>query len=136
MARILIIEDNAANMQLMVYLLNAFGHTTLEATDGEAGLTVIQNESVDIILCDLQIPRLDGYEVARRIKMDPELKDIPLIAVTAYAMVGDRDKVLSAGFDGYISKPINPEIFTEEVEGYLSSNGSDPHHTHTESFMD
>lgn len=136
MARILIIEDNAANMQLMVYLLNAFGHTTLEATDGEAGLAVIQNESVDIILCDLQIPRLDGYEVARRIKMDPELKDIPLIAVTAYAMVGDRDKVLSAGFDGYISKPINPEIFTEEVEGYLSSGHSDPHHTHTESFMD
>jgi CheY-like chemotaxis protein len=120
MARFLIIEDNAANMQLMVYLLNAFGHTTLEATDGEAGLAVIQNESMDIILCDLQIPRLDGYEVARRIKTDPELKDIPLIAVTAYAMVGDRDKVLSAGFDGYISKPINPELFVGEIEVFLS----------------
>jgi CheY-like chemotaxis protein len=120
MPRFLIIEDNAANMQLMVYLLNAFGHTTLEATDGEAGLAVIQNESMDIILCDLQIPRLDGYEVARRIKTDPELKDIPLIAVTAYAMVGDRDKVLSAGFDGYISKPINPELFVGEIEVFLS----------------
>jgi len=136
MARILIIEDNPTNMQLMVYLLNAFGHTTLEATDGETGLAIAQHAPVDIILCDLQIPRLDGYEVARRIKMDPELKDLPLIAVTAYAMVGDRDKVLSAGFDGYISKPINPEIFTEEVEGYLSANRSDLHDTHPESYMD
>ena len=136
MARILIIEDNSTNMQLMVYLLNAFGHTTIETTDGEAGLASAQHEPVDIILCDLQIPRLDGYEVARRIKMDPKLKDIPLIAVTAYAMVGDRDKVLSAGFDGYISKPINPEIFTTEVEGYLVSNHSDPHDTHPESYMD
>jgi CheY-like chemotaxis protein len=136
MARILIIEDNATNMQLMVYLLNAFGHITLEATDGETGLAILQNELVDIILCDLQIPRLDGYEVARRVKSEPELRNIPLIAVTAYAMVGDRDKVLSAGFDGYISKPINPEIFTEEVEGYLSASHSEPHPPHPESYMD
>lgn len=136
MAHILIIEDNAANMQLMVYLLNAFGHTTLETTDGETGLATAQQEPVDIILCDLQIPRLDGYEVARRLKMDPELKDIPLIAVTAYAMVGDRDKVLSAGFDGYISKPINPETFSADVEGYLSADRPDPNDTHPENYMD
>jgi len=127
MACVLIIEDNPTNMQLMVYLLNAFGHTTLEATDGEIGLEIAQHKPVDIILCDLQIPGIDGYEVAHRIKTEPGLKSIPLVAVTAYAMVGARDKVLSAGFDGYISKPINPEMFTSEVEGFLSSKRSDPH---------
>lgn len=128
MARILIIEDNSTNMQLMVYLLNAFGHTTLEVTDGEAGLVIALHEPVDIILCDLQIPGIDGYEVARRIKIEPRLRTIPVVAVTAYAMVGDRDKALSAGFDGYISKPINPELFTGEVEGFLSSKHSTPDH--------
>jgi len=122
MARILIIEDNPTNMQLMVYLLNAFGHTTLEAEEGEAGLAIAQHEAVDIILCDVQIPGIDGYEVVRRLKRERRLNAIPIIAVTAYAMVGDRDKVLAGGFDGYISKPINPELFTGEVEGFLPPN--------------
>ena len=120
MARILIIEDNAANMQLMVYLLNAFGHTVLEAMNGEIGLATTRQALPDLVLCDLQMPGMDGYEVARRFKLDPHLVAIPLIAVTAYAMVGDRDKVLSAGFDGYIPKPINPELFVGEVEEFLS----------------
>ena len=119
MARILIIEDNAANMQLMAYLLNAFGHTVLEAVNGKIGLATARQTLPDLVLCDLQMPGMDGYEVARRFKHDPDLIDVPLIAVTAYAMVGDRDKVLSAGFDGYIPKPINPELFVGEVEGFL-----------------
>ena len=121
MARILIIEDNPENMQLMVYLLTAFGHTALETTNGEAGLTIARTEAPDLILCDLHMPGIDGYEVAQRLKLDLRLAAIPLVAVTAYAMVGDREKVLAAGFNGYISKPINPESFVGEIEMFLSS---------------
>jgi CheY-like chemotaxis protein len=119
MAYILIIEDNQANMQLMVYLLNAFGHKTFEATEGESGLAAAQRELPDLILCDLQMPGMDGYEVARQIRLKPQLKTIPLVAVTAYAMVGDRDRILASGFNGYISKPIDPEKFVQQVEIFL-----------------
>lgn len=121
MARILIIEDNPENMQLMMYLLTAFGHTVLETTLGEKGLRLAKEESPDLILCDLHMPGMDGYEVAKRLKLDPQLAAIPLVAVTAYAMVGDREKVLAAGFNGYISKPINPELFVSEIEIFLAS---------------
>lgn len=121
MARILIIEDNPENMQLMVYLLTAFGHTVLESTTGGPGLMLARTEAPDLILCDLHIPGMDGYEVAKRLKLDPKLATIPLVAVTAYAMVGDREKVLAAGFNGYIPKPINPEMFVGEIEMFLSS---------------
>jgi len=120
-ARILIIEDNEANMQLMVYLLRAFGHATFEAQDGEIGISTARQELPDLILCDLQMPGMDGYEVAQRLRLDPGLKTISLVAVTAYAMAGDREKVLAAGFNGYISKPINPELFLEQVEAFLPS---------------
>src|SRR5689334_5379048 len=103
MAQILIIEDNPTNMQLMVYLLRAFGHTPLEAVTGEAGLALARDHRPDLILSDLQLPGMDGYEIARQVKADAKLDAIPLIAVTAYAMVGDRDKVLAAGFNGYIA---------------------------------
>lgn len=119
MADVLIIEDNPANMQLMVYLLQAFGHTTIEEFNGAAGLAAIDRQPPDIILCDLQLPVMDGYEVARRLKTNPRTAAIPLVAVTAYAMVGDQDKVLAAGFNGYIAKPITPETFVEQVETFL-----------------
>ena len=119
MARILIIEDNPANMQLMAYLLRAFGHDTFEAAEGEAGLKTAQQESPDLILCDLQMPGIDGYEVAQRLRLEPQLRATPLVAVTAYAMAGDREKVLAAGFNGYISKPINSEQFVQQVEIFL-----------------
>jgi CheY-like chemotaxis protein len=118
-ARILIIEDNEANMQLMVYLLRAFGHETFEAQEGQMGIISSRQERPDLILCDLQMPGMDGYEVARRLRLDPDLKMVPLVAVTAYAMAGDRERVLSAGFNGYISKPINPEYFLGQVEAFL-----------------
>jgi CheY-like chemotaxis protein len=119
MSRILVIEDNVTNLELVTYLLNAFGHTTLVARDGERGLEEARSSRPDLILCDLAMPKLDGYAVARRLKADPETSDIPLVAVTASAMVGDRDKVFAAGFDGYIRKPIDPETFGGEVEGFL-----------------
>lgn len=117
--RILVIEDNPTNLELMTYLLKAFGHTTLTAADGQAGVERALSALPDLVLCDLAMPRLDGYGVARRLKAEPTLRGVPLVAVTASAMVGDRDKVFAAGFDGYISKPIDPETFVSEVEGYL-----------------
>ena len=119
MAGILIIEDNQTNMQLMAYLLRAFGHIVMEAVDGKTGLAVAERECPDLILCDLQMPGMDGYEVLRRIKQNTSLDLIPIVAVTAYAMVGDREKVLYAGFNGYIPKPINPEAFLGQVEVFL-----------------
>jgi two-component system cell cycle response regulator len=119
MARILVIEDNPANLELMTYLLTAFGHTSLSAITGEEGLERARRESPDLIVCDIHLPVKDGYEVARRLKKHAALRAIPLVAVTALAMVGDRDRVLSAGFDGYISKPIDPETFVRQVESFL-----------------
>lgn len=119
MARILVIEDNPANLQLMAYLLKAFGHQAIETVDGEAGLGEARRQRPDLILCDLQLPGMDGYEVARQLKRDPGLRAIPLVAVTALAMVGDREKVLAAGFDGYLSKPITPETFVGQVDAFL-----------------
>lgn len=121
-ARILVIEDNTANLELMTYLLNAFGHFTVAARDGEAGLETALKESLDLIICDIELPKLDGYEVARQLKKNPKFQYIPLVAVTAYAMVDDREKVLNAGFDGYISKPIEPELFVGQVEAFLNSD--------------
>jgi two-component system, cell cycle response regulator len=119
MARILVIEDNPTNMELMVYLLQAFGHVALTAGNGESGLDAVQSERPDLIICDVHLPRMDGYEVARRLKSNPALRQIPLVAVTALAMMGDRDKVLQSGFDGYLSKPIAPETFVAQVQGFL-----------------
>jgi two-component system cell cycle response regulator len=118
MARILIIEDNVANLKLMSYLLRMFGHTPLEAPDGQSGLEQAA-ELPDLILCDIQLPDMSGAEVARYLRSHPRYRQIPLIAVTAFAMVGDEERILSAGFDGYLSKPINPEFFVGQVEGFL-----------------
>jgi CheY-like chemotaxis protein len=104
---------------LMSYLLRAFGHDVLTAADGEAGLEVARREAPDLIVCDIQLPKIQGMDVARQLKSHAYLKSIPLIAVTAFAMVGDRDKVLAAGFDGYIAKPIVPENFVQQVETFL-----------------
>jgi len=121
--RILVIEDNPANMELMSYLLNAYGYALLTATDGESGLDVATREQPDLIICDVHLPQLDGYGVVRVLKRMPSLRGIPAIAVTALAMVGDRDKLIEAGFDGYISKPIEPETFVAEIERFLSAKG-------------
>jgi two-component system cell cycle response regulator len=118
-ANILIIEDNPANLELMCYLLQASGYTPLSAVDGQQGLEMIQAHRPDLILCDVQMPRLNGYQVAATLKADPALCEIPLIAITAFAMVGDREKIRSRGFDGYLAKPINPERFVSEVLEFL-----------------
>jgi CheY-like chemotaxis protein len=119
MSRILIIEDNAANLELMAYLLTAFGHTTLSAIDGEEGLARALADRPDLVICDILLPKVDGYEVARRLKQDSACRKIPRVAVTALAMVGDRDRAMEAGFDGYLTKPIEPETFVPEIESFL-----------------
>jgi CheY-like chemotaxis protein len=118
-ARILVIEDNGTNRALIVYLLKAFGYKTLEAVDGERGLDIARHERPELIVCDVHLPKLDGYGVVDQLKRDVALRDIPVVAVTALAMVGDRNKILSAGFDGYISKPIEPETFVAQVAAFL-----------------
>lgn len=117
-ARILVVEDNAANLELMTYLFRAFGHSPETARDGEQGVALATSEFFDIVVCDIQLPRLDGFEVAQAIRQRVG-GAVPLVAVTAFAQVGDRERVLRAGFDGYISKPIVPETFVQEVERYL-----------------
>ncbi len=118
-ARILIIEDNKANLELVEYLLKASGYATFAARDGEEGIRGARKERPDLIICDLQMPIMDGYGVVRELKKDPLLRPIPVIAVTALSMPGDRNNVLAAGFDGYLSKPIEPETFVRTVEGFL-----------------
>ncbi len=117
--RVLIIEDNPANLELMVYLLNHYGYTTLTAMDGKEGLALIEKETPDLIICDIQLPKLNGYQIAEKLNDNPKLADIPIMAVTAYSMVGDRDKILSSGFDDYLSKPIDPENFVKQIEMFL-----------------
>jgi two-component system, cell cycle response regulator len=121
-ARILVIEDNQENLELMTYLLTAFGHTTMKATDGEEGVRLAMNERPDLVLCDVQMPRLDGFGVARRLRSEPRFSDVPIVAVTAYAMRDDREKVMAAGFDGYIAKPIVPEEFVSRTEEFLKEH--------------
>jgi two-component system cell cycle response regulator len=118
-ARILLIEDNPANLELMSYLLRAFGYAPRTFGDGVEGVSAAQRDPPDLIICDVQLPTMDGYEVARLLKSDPVLRAIPLVAVTALAMVGDRERTLAAGFDRYISKPINPETFVQQIEDVL-----------------
>ena len=120
-ARILIIEDNKTNLELVDYLLKASGYETLTARDGEEGLRTAREEHPDLVICDLQMPVMDGYEVVREMKKDPLLRSIPIIAVTALSMPGDRSNILAAGFDGYLSKPIDPETFVRSVQDFLLS---------------
>ena len=121
MSRVLVIEDNPASLDLMTYLLKSFSHTPLSARDGLEGIETARRERPDLVLCDIQLPGADGHEICRQLKQDPNLQRIPLVAVTAYAMVGDREKLLGEGFNGYLSKPINPQTFIDQVKPYLST---------------
>jgi two-component system, cell cycle response regulator DivK len=120
-AQILIIEDNPQNRYLAAFLLERRGHTVLQAETGPEGLQLAADTVPDLILLDIQLPGMDGYDVARQLRQDPRLGDIPIVAVTSYAMVGDRERCLEAGASGYIEKPINPESFVDEVERFLSA---------------
>ncbi|MBI5895359.1 MAG: response regulator [Desulfobacterales bacterium] len=116
---LLIIEDNAQNLYLMSYLLEKNDFTVIGAENGLEGIEKALRHNPRAILLDIQLPGMDGYAVAQELKKHPELAQIPIVAVTSYAMVGDREQILAAGATGYIEKPINPETFVAEISSYL-----------------
>ncbi len=121
-AKVLVIEDNPTNLYLMEYLLTSFGYAVLTAGNGDVGLSIAAREQPDLIICDIQMPVMDGYEFIRQIKEHPQLSTTPVVAITAFAMVDDQQKMLSAGFDNYLSKPIDPRTFKEKMLNFLSIN--------------
>ena len=123
MARILVVEDNRENRALMTYLLAHFGHEVEEAVDGIDGLAKAKASDHDLAVLDLQMPGLDGYEVLAALRADPHLTSMPVIAVTAFSMAGDRERILAAGFDEYISKPINPRTFADQIAVHAVTAG-------------
>lgn len=116
---ILLIEDNEQNRYLATFLLESCGYKVEAAPDGPRGLELVSSKMYDLILLDIQLPTMDGYTVAAAIRNNPETRDIPIVAVTSYAMVGDREKAIDSGCNGYIEKPINPDIFVAEIERFL-----------------
>jgi two-component system, cell cycle response regulator DivK len=117
--KILIVEDNQDNRELVVKVLKNKGFDLAEAVDGEEAIARAVSEKPDLILLDISLPKLDGYEVVRRLKSMEEFREIPVVAFTAHAMKGDREKVIAEGFEGYISKPINVREFPDQLKLYL-----------------
>jgi len=124
--RILLIEDNVINMELMLYMLKAWGHRVVTAFNAAEALALARADPPQLIISDVQLPGMDGYEFARTIKADPQLRHIPLLALTAFAMVGDRERARAAGFDGYFSKPIEPAAFMAALQTLLPDKGIAP----------
>jgi CheY-like chemotaxis protein len=118
--RVLIVEDNPQNLELMCFLLESAGHSALTARNGLEGLTKSERENPDLIICDLQMPGLDGFGMLERVRANPRLRAIPCVAVTALAMPSDRDRVMTSGFCGYVSKPIEPRTFVGLLESLWS----------------
>jgi CheY-like chemotaxis protein len=117
--KILVIEDNDQNLYLVTFILEKHGYQVHAARDGEEGVLRAAALLPHLILLDIQLPGMDGYAVARRLRENPDLAAVPIIAVTSYAMAGDREKALEAGCTGYIEKPINPDTFMQQVEQHL-----------------
>jgi two-component system, cell cycle response regulator DivK len=117
--RILVVEDTEDNRQILRDLLNAAGYELIEAVDGEAGVKMAGQHKPDLVLMDIQLPLIDGYEATRRIKADPSLAHIPIVAVTSYALSGDEDKARAAGCDAYIAKPYSPRQLLAKVRELL-----------------
>jgi CheY-like chemotaxis protein len=122
---VLLIEDNEQNRYLATFLLERQGCRVTSAEDGPEGIATATIQNFDLILLDIQLPTMDGYAVARALRSNPALGDVPIVAVTSYAMVGDRENALAAGCNGYIEKPINPETFVAEVSRYLRPAAGD-----------
>jgi two-component system, cell cycle response regulator DivK len=117
--RILVVEDQEDNRQILRDLLSNAGYEMIEAVDGEQALTVAAAHRPDLILMDIQLPLLDGYEATRRIKADPALTSIPIIVVTSYALSGDEDKARAAGCDAYVAKPYSPRALLAKIKEYV-----------------
>ncbi len=118
--KILLIEDNEQNRYMETFLLEKHGYEVVPAVDGPTGIDLAARIQPCLILLDIQLPQMDGYAVARELRRNPALSDVPIVAVTSYAMMGDREKTLEAGCNGYLEKPINPETFVADIERYLT----------------
>jgi len=119
MKRVLVIEDNETNMYLIKFMLEKSGYEVIEAREGAVGVELAIKEKPDLILMDIQLPDIDGLEATKRIRASESDGEIPIIALTSFAMAGDREKALAAGCTGYIEKPINPETFMAKIEEHL-----------------
>jgi CheY-like chemotaxis protein len=118
-AKILVVEDNPLNLELVRDILVGAGYVVVEAEDGETGLELARREKPDLILMDIQLPGLDGLEATRRMRADPELAAVPILALTAHAMRGEEERALAAGCDGFITKPIRLKEFSALVAAHL-----------------
>lgn len=119
MKRILLVEDNEENRYLITFILEKNNYEVLIAKDGKTGIELASKEKPDAILMDIQLPDINGLEVTKRIRASKTNEKVPIIAITSYAMVGDKERSLEAGCNGYIEKPINPETFMTELQKYL-----------------
>lgn len=129
MSTILYIEDNDQNFYLVNFILTAKGHDVTRAVDGRTGIEMAGQLTPDLILLDIQLPVMDGYTVARALRSNVRLEKVPIVALTSYAMPGDREKAMEAGCSGYLEKPINPTTFAAQIQTFLAastSKGSTP----------
>ncbi|MDA3814357.1 MAG: response regulator [Candidatus Cloacimonetes bacterium] len=117
--KILIIEDNEQNMYMLSYLLESNNYEVIKSKNGKEGIILAEKFMPDAIILDIQLPEMDGYEVARELRKIKVLKNVLIIVVTSYAMVGDKEKALASGANGYIEKPIDPDSFISQLKGYL-----------------
>lgn len=123
-ASILVIEDDPASLELLKYLLERAGYKVYVAVDGAVGLETALQVNPDLVLCDLQMPKLTGFEVLERLRADSRWRASPVVAVTAYSMRGDSDAALAAGFTDYMTKPIDPDTFLDEIGRFLKRPAS------------
>ncbi len=119
MTKVLVVEDNEQNRYLISFLLKGDGFEVIEAFTGEDGVEMAIREQPDVVLMDIQLPGIDGYETTRRIRASPGGEKVPIIALTSYAMTGDRERSLAAGCTGYVEKPINPDTIIGEIRTFL-----------------
>jgi two-component system cell cycle response regulator DivK len=122
---VLLIEDNEQNRYLTTFLLEHHGCTVMSAPDGPSGIAAATEIVPDLVLLDIQLPRMDGHAVAKHLRSIAALDSVPIVAVTSYAMAGDREKAIAAGCNGYIEKPINPDTFVAEISVFLRPAASD-----------
>jgi CheY-like chemotaxis protein len=122
--RILVVEDNERNLKLVRDVLRFAGYDVLEARSGEQGVALANECTPDLVLMDLQLPNMDGTQALRLLRQSPRTREVPVVAVTAFAMKEDRDRALKAGFDGYLEKPISVRALPDQVRGFLDGKGS------------
>lgn len=122
----LVIEDNENNMELITFILKSAGYSTIGAETGQEGLRLARTQKPDFIILDIQLPDIEGTEVLKQVRAEGSIQDTPVIAVTSYAMAGDRERMLSAGCDGYIEKPIDPEKVVEYIKSIVGAEDENP----------